>query len=43
MGVSNYLNQRVRIIGEWNGESFKGVTKRKRTHEEIEFHNSIQD
>ena len=44
MGVCNYLiNQRVRKIGEWNGETFKGITTRKNTHEEIQFHNSIQD
>ena len=43
MGVCNYVNQRGRIIGKWNRESFKGVAKRKGTHEEIEFHNSIQD
>ena len=43
MGVCNYLNQRVRRIGVWNGEYFKGVTRRgkkKKIDEEIEFHSS---
>ena len=46
MRVSRYLNQRVRRIGEWNGKSFKVVSKtkqKKKTHEEIEFHKSVQD
>ena len=45
MHVCKYLNQRVRLIGEQNGKSVKGVpkTKTKKVHEEIEFHNSIED
>ena len=45
MRVWKYLNQRVRRIGVSNGKSFEGVskTKKKKTHEETEFHNSIQD
>ena len=44
MCVCKYLNQRVRIIGEQNGKPFNGVSKKKKKpHEEIEFHNSIQD
>ena len=45
MCVCKYLNQNVRRIGEQNGKSFMGVskTKKKKKHEEIEFHNSIQD
>ena len=42
MRVCNYLNQRVRRIDEWNGKSFKGVSKTKKK-KEVEFHNSIQD
>ena len=42
MRVCKYLNQRVRRIGEYNGKSFKGFS-RKKTYEETEFHNSIQD
>ena len=39
MHVSKYLNQRVWRIGEQNGKSFKGVSKKKRKkmHELIEF------
>ena len=43
--VCKCLNQRVRI-GKKNGKSFKGVSKtkeEKKTHEKIQFHNSIQD
>ena len=44
MRVSKYCNQRVRKIGEKNGKFLKGVSKtNKKTYEEIEFHNSIQD
>ena len=45
MCVCQYLNQRVRRIGEQNGKFSKGVfkTKKKKKHEEIDFHNSIQD
>ena len=41
-----YINHRVRIIGEQNGKSFIGVTKtkkKKETHEEMDFHNLIQE
>ena len=44
--LCKYLNQRVRRIGDSNGKSFLGVSKtkkKKKTHGEIEFHNSIQD
>ena len=43
MCVYKYLNQRVRIIDKQNGKSFMGIskTRKKKTHEEIEFHNSI--
>ena len=44
--VCKYLNQKVRRIDEYNGKSFKGVSetkKEKKTHEETEFHNPIQD
>ena len=45
--VFKYLNQRVRTLGEQN-KKYKTKNKnkkqnRKKTHEEIEFHNSIQD
>ena len=45
MHVCKYLKQRVRTTGEKNGQSFKFVskTKDKKKHEEIEFHNSIQN
>ena len=46
MLVCKCLNQRVRRIGEQNGKAFNGVSKtknKKKKHEEIEFHNSIQD
>ena len=46
MRVCKYLNQGVRRIVEQNGKSFKGFSKTKKrtkTHEEIEFQNSIQD
>ena len=45
MPVCKYLNQRVRRIDEKNGKSFKVVskTKKRKTNEEIEFHNSTQD
>ena len=46
MCVWKYLNQRVRRIDEKNGKYFKVVSKtkkKKKTFEEIEFHNSIQD
>ena len=38
-----YLNQRVRIIGEENGNSFKDVskTKREKTHEEMSFYYNL--
>ena len=45
MHFCKYLNQRVRKIGEYTGKSFKSVSKskkKKKTHEETEFHNSIQ-
>ena len=42
-GCCKCVNQIVRRIGEYNGQSFKGLSKQKNTHEEIEFHNSIQD
>ena len=46
MRFCKYLNQRVRRIGEKNGKLLKGASKtkqnKKKTHEEIEFHNSIQ-
>ena len=40
-----HLNQRVRRIDRLNGKSFKAVlkTKKKKTHEETEFHNLVQD
>ena len=45
--VCKYLKQRIRGIREYNGKSFKGVSKQKRKkkkHKEIEFHhNSVQD
>ena len=44
--VCKYLNQKVRRIDEYNGKSFKAVSetkKEKKTHEETEFHNPIQD
>ena len=38
MHVCQYLNQRVWRIGEQNGKSFKGVSKKKeKIHEVIEF------
>ena len=38
MHVCKYLNQRVWRIGEQNGKSFKGVSKKKeKIHEVIEF------
>ena len=44
MHVSEYLNQKLRRIGEYNGKSFKGFSKTsKKTHGKIEFHNSIHD
>ena len=46
MRVCKYLNQRVRRISEKNRKSFKGVSKtkkKKKTHEDIEFHDSIQN
>ena len=46
MLVCKCLNQRVRRIDEQNGKAFNSVSKtknKKKTHEEIEFHNSIQD
>ena len=45
MSICKFLNQKVRRIGQQNGKSFKGVskTKQKKTHEEIELHNSFQD
>ena len=45
MHVCKYLKQRVRRTSEKNGQSFKVVskTKGKKKHEEIEFHNLIQD
>ena len=46
MSVCKYLKQRVRRIKEWNGKSFKGISKQKRKkhHKKIEFHNNlIQD
>ena len=45
MHVFKYLNQRVRKIGEYNGKSFKNVskTKKKKANEEMEFHNSTHD
>ena len=47
MRVCKYLNQRVRRIGEKNGKLLNGASKtkqnkKKKTHEEIDFHNSIQ-
>ena len=47
MRVCKYLNQRVRRIGEKNGKLLNGDSKTKqnktkKTHEEIDFHNSIQ-
>ena len=48
MRICKYLNQRVRGIGKQNREScvfqkrvFQKKKKKKKTHEEIEFHNSI--
>ena len=43
MHVYEYLNKGVRRIGEYNEKSFNGFTKtkKKKKHEEIEFHNSI--
>ena len=41
--VCKYLKQRVRRIVEKNGESFKVVSKKKKTYEEIESYNSTQD
>ena len=45
MCICKYLNQRVRVIGEYNGKPFNVVSKKKKkkthTHKEIEFHNSI--
>ena len=32
MHVCKYPNQRVRSIGEWNGKSFKDVSKIKKKH-----------
>ena len=32
MHAFKYLKQRVRIIGEWNGKSFKGVSKTNKEH-----------
>ena len=45
MQVWNYLHQTVTNIDEQNGKPFKGVskTKKKKKHEEIEFHNLIHD
>ena len=48
MYVCKYLNQRARRINEQNEKSFTGVSKtkkekKKKTNEEIEIHNSIQD
>ena len=47
MRVCKYLNQRVRRIGEYNGKSFKGVskTKKKKKHMrfEIEFYDTVGD
>ena len=48
MHICKYLKQRVRRIGEKNGKSVKIVSKKKKerkkkTHEEVESHNSIQD
>ena len=36
------ISRRLGRIGEQSGKFFKGFSK-KSTHEEIEFHNSIQD
>ena len=44
MIVRKYLSQRLRgewYIIEWNGRSFKAFLKK--THEVIEFHNSIHN
>ena len=46
MRVCKYLNQRVRRIGEQDRKSFKIVSKtkkKKKTHEQIEFHNAVKD
>ena len=46
MCIYKYLNQRIRRIGQKNEKSFRGISKmkkKKKTHEEIEFHDSIQD
>ena len=44
MHVYKYLNQTVRRIGESNGKSFRGLSKKKKaTQEEIQFQNWIQD
>ena len=42
MHVCKYLNQRVVRISEHSGKYFK-VFSKKNTHEEIEFHSSIQN
>ena len=44
MHVCKYLNQRVQIIGEWNGKSFLGASKgkkKKKYMKRFEFHTSI--
>ena len=46
MHVCKYLNQRVKRIGEQNEKSLKGfpkTKKKKKTHEETEFRNPVQD
>ena len=45
MRLCKYLNQRVNRIGKLNEKLLRVFQKqkRKKSHEEIEFHNSIQD
>ena len=43
MRVCKYLNERVRRRGENLSRVFQRQERKKKKHEEIEFHNSIQN